>query len=64
MSPLNKKPTKADLEDYLNGIPVPDHDKKSNGGRIPDTCHYGSWLRRNDPIAFEVAYDDFLDMNL
>lgn len=30
------------------------------GGRIPDGDKYGSWLMRNDPIAFRVGYDDWV----
>lgn len=46
-------------EKYLNELGVPEDDKKSNGGRIPDHALYGTWLRRNDPIAFRVGYQDF-----
>ena len=30
------KRTKKEYENYLNEFDVPDHDKKSNGGRVPD----------------------------
>ena len=48
--------TKKSLELYLNEIGIPEDDKKSNGGRISDKSNYGSWLRKNDPIAFECEY--------
>jgi hypothetical protein len=51
--------TKANFEQSLNEFGIPEDDKKSNGGRIPDRSLYGSWLRRNDPIAFETGYSDF-----
>lgn len=51
--------TKQDYQDYLNDVGTPEDDKKSNGGRIPDHAEYGRWLRRNDPIAFNVGYNDF-----
>lgn len=51
--------TKNQFEDYLNEIGIPELDKKSNGGRIPDHAKYGEWLRRNDPVAFQVGYNDF-----
>ena len=51
--------TKKDFEEYLNEIGTPEDDKKSNGGRIPDYCKYGTWLRKNDCIAFEVGYSEF-----
>ena len=52
--------TREDVEQYLNEIGIPEHDLKSNGGRIPDTSDYGTWLRKNDPIAFNVACNDYL----
>ena len=51
--------TKKQYEIYLNEIGTPEDDKKSNGGRIPDFCKYGSWVRRNDTIAFEVGYNEY-----
>ena len=54
------KPTKKDYEEYLNEIGSPEDDKKSNGGRVPDYCKYGSWVRKNDPIAFQVGLRDFI----
>ena len=51
-------PTRKDYEEYLNALGTPFDDLKSNGGRIPDTARYGSWLRRNDPVAFNVGYED------
>jgi hypothetical protein len=51
---------KKDFEKYLNdNISIPEHDKKSNGSRISDNSKYGSWLRKNDPIAFEVGYHEY-----
>lgn len=50
---------KKDFEKLLNELGIPNDDKKSNGGRIPDHAKYGTWLRRNDPIAFTVAYHDY-----
>lgn len=50
--------TKKDYEEWLNELGIPDHDLKSMGGRIPDDANYGTWLRRNDPTAFEVGYSE------
>ncbi len=47
-----------EYEDYLNEIGVSEDDKESNGGRIPDNCKYGTWLRENDPIAFNVGLNN------
>lgn len=52
--------TKAEYVAWLNELPVPDDDLKSNGGRIPDHTQYGNWLRRNDPIAFQVGYNEWV----
>ena len=55
-----RKPlTRKEYEDLLNYIGAPDSDKKSNGGRIPDNVKYGSWLRRNDPVAFNAGFNDY-----
>jgi len=53
------KATKLNYEIDLNEIEVPENDKKSNGGLIPDYCKYGSWLRKNDTIAFECGFSDW-----
>ena len=52
--------TKIAYEAYLNDFGIPEDDKKSNGGRIPDHARYGSWVRKNDPIAFEVGYQEWI----
>ena len=53
------KITMKRFEEYLNELAVPEDDRKSNGGRIPDHALYGTWLRRNDPIAFRCGFYDF-----
>ena len=53
------KYTKIKYQSFLNDLGTPSDDLKSNGGRIKDRCLYGSWLRRNDPIAFEVGFRDW-----
>jgi len=55
-----KQCTKKGYEEWLNEIPVPFEDLESNGGRIPDDAVYGTWLRCNDPIAFQVGYQEWL----
>lgn len=59
---MKKKPSQfqKQYEDYLNEIGVPVQERKSEGGRIPDTCtKYGTWLRKHDPIAFQVGYQEW-----
>ena len=51
---MNKK----QYEEYVNEIGIPNDDKKSNGGRIPDHCKYGTWTRISDPIAFNCGLND------
>ena len=58
-----KKINQVDYVNYLNEIGIPEEDKRSNGGRIPDHSKYGAWLRKNDPIAFNVGYHDFVRDN-
>ena len=51
--------TRKDYEEWLNVLGIPDDDLKSEGGRIPDRAKYGSWIRRNDPILFNVGYREW-----
>lgn len=53
------KRTKSNYEKWLNEIGTPEDDKKSNGGRIPDCANYGTWTRKNDPIGFEVGFQEW-----
>lgn len=50
--------TRKDAEQDLNEIGTPEDDKRSNGGRIPDRAKYGTWMRRNDPVAFNIHHQD------
>lgn len=47
---MKKKPTRQDYEEYLNEIQSFRGEHKK----------YGTWLRRNDPIAFNVGYNEYL----
>ena len=58
-----KTDTKAEYERWVNDVDIPDDDKKSNGGRIPDDAQYGTWLRRHDPVAFNVGYQEWAREN-
>lgn len=55
-----KKPTKTEYERFLNELGVPQEDRRSNGGRINDYAAYGIWMRTNDPIAFEVGFNEWV----
>ena len=56
--------TRAEYERWVNEVGVPDDEKQSNRGRIPDRCqNYGTWTRRNDPIAFNVGYQEWAREN-
>lgn len=52
--------TKRDYEEWLNDLDIPFEDLKSNGGLVPDGAKYGAWMRRNDPIAFNVGYGEWV----
>jgi hypothetical protein len=52
------KITKKYYEDCLNELGIPVGCAKSDGGLVPDFAKYGSWVRRNDPIGFEVGFQD------
>jgi hypothetical protein len=61
---LNTK-TKKEFEDYCNEFECPEHDHPENNGRVSWSMvnKYGTWLRKNDPIAFEVGYRDWRNRN-
>lgn len=61
---MEKEKTKKAFIKFLDEIGCPEKDKKSNGGRCPDYVQYGTWLYRNDPIAFNVGYNEFLKNSL
>lgn len=52
--------TARELERELNEIGPSDHDTAELGGRVPAAMsdRYGTWLRREDPIAFQVALNE------
>lgn len=50
--------TRKEYAEWLNELGVPEDDKQSNGGRIPDNAKYGEWTRRNDPVAFNVGFQE------
>lgn len=47
--------------EYLNEVGVPEHDHPENDGRVgwDYVNFYGEWLQKNDPIAFQVAYNEW-----
>jgi hypothetical protein len=52
---------KQSFIEHLNELPIPAEDLKSNVGRIPDQWEgrYGEWMRLNDPIAFNVGFQEW-----
>lgn len=50
--------TRRDHEEWLDELGVPDDDLRSNGGRIPDGARYGRWMRKNDPVGFNVSFQE------
>ena len=55
------KKSKLTYEYYVNELGCPEHDHPENGGRVSWSMvnRYGSWLRRHDPIAFDVGYREW-----
>ena len=51
-----------DYIDYLNQVGVPEDDHPENEGRVPWGMveFYGEWLQKEDPIAFNVGYNDYM----
>ncbi len=59
MKGCTMKTTRKDYENYLNNFDCRELNLSTdNFVRKP-----GTWLRRNDPIAFNVGYDDFVREN-
>lgn len=56
---MKHKRTRSGLERYLNDAGIPDHDRKSNGGRCADGSAYGSFLRKHDPTLFDVLFREW-----
>ena len=53
------KKTKLAYQQHLNEIGTPQAELRSNGGRVYDFAKWGNWMRKNDPIAFEVGFRDW-----
>jgi hypothetical protein len=51
--------TQAEYIEWLNELGVPREDMRSEGGRIPDNAQYGAWIKRNDPVAFNVGFQEW-----
>ena len=49
-------------EDFLNELGCHHHDHPDNHGRMPYEYigRYGTWLRLNDPIAFNVGFNEWM----
>jgi hypothetical protein len=59
MNRKDERPSKISYERHLNQLGIPENDKKSNGGIIPDYVKFGTWLRVNNPDAFENGYREW-----
>lgn len=53
------KPTRANYEEYLNEVMK--HESPANLSVKEGTyiANPGTWMRRNDPIQFEVGYNEY-----
>ena len=56
MNRKEERPSKIAYERHLNQQGIPEEQKKSSGGHIPDYVKYGTWLRVNDQELFEKSY--------
>jgi len=65
MSVTMRKKLRQDFEFFLNEVGCPHHDSPEHHGRVPYSHldKYGTWLRINDPIAFNVGYNEHLLKN-
>jgi hypothetical protein len=44
----------------LNKNGIPEKEKQSNGGDIPDKSFYGGWLKQNKPEIFLKGYEEWI----
>jgi hypothetical protein len=51
----SKRKTRKRYESYLNKFVG----MGQSDSRIPEHALYGTWLRRNDPIAFSVGFGEW-----
>lgn len=53
--------SKKDFEEHLNELGCPTHENPDYGGRVSSKMvgKYGTWLRRHDPTAFEVGFNEW-----
>lgn len=61
MSLIRRKRLRSEYEAFLNELGCSDDDMAPHG-RVPASYidRYGTWLRRNDPIAFNVGYNEWV----
>jgi hypothetical protein len=59
MNRKDERPSKISYERYLNELGIPEDQKKSKCGHIPDYVKYGTWLRVNDTDKFEADYQNW-----
>lgn len=59
MNRKEERPSKIAYEKYLNQEGIPEDQKRSKGGNIPDYVKYGTWLRVNNPELFEKGYREW-----
>jgi len=58
---MGKGKTRQSYEEWLNDLGCPDDDMAPHG-RISHIYinRYGTWLRRHDPIAFNVGFNEYI----
>ncbi len=59
MNRKDERPSKISYERHLNQVGIPEDQKKSNGGIIPDYVKFGTWLRVNNIELFEKGYREW-----
>lgn len=55
--------TRQEYVKHLNEGGCPDHDKRILGGRC-NSNFYGQWLRKHDPIAFNIGFGEYVAQRL
>ena len=59
MNRKEDRPSKIAYERHLNQEGIPEFEKRSNGGPIPDYVKFGTWVRVNRQEVFESGYQEW-----
>lgn len=60
---LESQRMKSNYVVFLNKMGIPENEKRSKGGKVPDHTFYGGWLFQNDLKEFTKGYEEWKKKN-